>query len=56
MQLNVDNLFNFTDPQPVQGGEPPAGVATNVPLRDGIAYAVSLPVPRRVAVTFTLGF
>ncbi len=55
-QLNVDNLFNFLDPQPVQGGEPPPGVATNVPLKDGIAYAVSLPVPRRVAVTLSFGF
>jgi hypothetical protein len=55
VQLNVDNLFNFTDPQPVQGGEPPVGT-TNIPLKDGIAYAVSLPVPRRFSVTFTLGF
>lgn len=55
VQLNVDNLFNFTDPQPVQGGEPPPGTST-VPLKNGIAYAVSLPVPRRVAVTFSFGF
>ncbi|MES2692248.1 MAG: hypothetical protein V4773_02165, partial [Verrucomicrobiota bacterium] len=53
-QLNVDNLFNFQDPQPVQGGEP-TGPST-LPLKDGVAYAVSLPVPRRVAVTFSFGF
>jgi iron complex outermembrane receptor protein len=55
VQLNIDNLFNFTDPQPVQGGEPPVGT-TNIPLKNGIAYAVSLPVPRKTSITFTVGF
>ncbi len=54
IQLNVDNLFNFQDPQPVQGGEP-TGPST-LPLKDGVAYAVSLPVPRRFAVTVSFGF
>jgi outer membrane receptor for monomeric catechols len=55
VQLNIDNLFDFQDPQPVQGGEPPPGTS-NVPLTNGVAYAVSLPVPRRWALTFTFGF
>lgn len=54
VQLNVDNLFNFLDPQPVQGGEPVQ--PTTIPTKDGIAYLVSLPVPRRYAITFSLGF
>lgn len=54
VQLNVDNLFNFLEPQPVQGGEPPQ--PTTIPTKDGIAYLVSLPVPRRYAITFSLGF
>jgi len=54
VQLNVDNLFDFQDPQPVQGGEPVG--PTVLPLKDGVAYTVSLPVPRRYAVTMTLGF
>lgn len=54
IQFNVDNLFNFTDPQPVQGGQPTG--ATTLPLRDGVAYTVSLPIPRRYSVTMSLGF
>jgi hypothetical protein len=54
VQLNVDNLFDFQDPQPVQGGQPVG--PTVLPLKDGVAYTVSLPVPRRYAVTMTLGF
>ncbi len=53
-QMNVDNLFNFQDPQPVTGGQPTG--ATVLPLIDGVAYTVSLPLPRRVSVTFTFGF
>jgi outer membrane receptor protein involved in Fe transport len=54
VQLNVDNLFDLQDPQPVQGGQPIG--PTTLPLIDGVAYTVSLPIPRRVAVTFSLGF
>jgi outer membrane receptor for ferric coprogen and ferric-rhodotorulic acid len=54
VQLNIDNLFDFQDPQPVQGGQPIG--PTVLPLKDGVAYTVSLPIPRRYAVTFTLGF
>ncbi|MEO6246342.1 MAG: TonB-dependent receptor plug domain-containing protein [Opitutaceae bacterium] len=54
VQLNVDNLFDFQDPQPVQGGEPVG--PTTLPLRDGVAYTISLPIPRRFALTFTVGF
>ncbi len=54
IQLNVDNLFDFQDPQPVQGGQPIG--PTTLPLIDGVAYTVSLPVPRRYAVTLSLGF
>ncbi len=44
-QLNVDNFFDFHVPQPVQGSQPVG--ATLLPLRDGVACPVSLPVPRR---------
>lgn len=54
VQLNVDNLFDFQDPQPVQGGQPVG--ATTLPLIDGVAYTVTLPIPRRFALTFSLGF
>ena len=54
IQLNVDNLFNFQDPQPVQGGQPTG--PTTLPLIDGVAYTVSLPIPRRVSVTMSFGF
>lgn len=54
IQFNVDNLFNFTDPQPVQGGEPTG--PTTLPLRDGVTYTVSLPIPRRYSVTMSFGF
>ncbi|MES2695699.1 MAG: TonB-dependent receptor plug domain-containing protein [Verrucomicrobiota bacterium] len=54
IQFNVDNLFNFMDPQPVQGGEPSG--PTTLPTRDGVVYTVSLPVPRRYAVTMSFGF
>jgi hypothetical protein len=54
VQFNVDNLFDFQDPQPVQGGQPP--LPTVLPLKDGVAYTVSLPIPRRYAVTFSFGF
>jgi hypothetical protein len=53
-QVNVDNLFDFQDPQPVTGGQPTG--PTVLPLIDGVAYTVSLPLPRRVSVTFTFGF
>jgi hypothetical protein len=54
VQLNVDNLFDFQDPQPVAGGQP-AG-ATTLPLIDGVAYTVSLPIPRRYSVTLSFRF
>jgi len=54
VQLNVDNLFDFQDPQPVQGGQPT--LPTVLPLKDGVAYTVSLPIPRRYAVTVSFGF
>jgi hypothetical protein len=54
IQFNVDNLFDFQDPQPVQGGQPTG--PTTLPLRDGVAYTVSLPVPRRYSVTMSFGF
>jgi hypothetical protein len=54
VQLNVDNLFDFQDPQPVAGGQP-AG-ATTLPLIEGVAYTVSLPIPRRYSVTLSFRF
>ncbi len=54
IQFNVDNLFDFQDPQPVQGGQPIG--PTVLPLRDGVAYTISLPIPRRYSVTMSFGF
>jgi iron complex outermembrane recepter protein len=54
VQLNVDNLFDFQDPQPVNGGEPTG--PSVLPLKDGVAYTISLPIPRRFAMTFSFGF
>lgn len=60
LQLNVDNLFDLQDPQPVSGGEPTADQLATYEalgaLQDGVVYTVQLPVPRRYSITATLSF
>ncbi len=60
LQLNIDNLFDLQDPQPVAGAEPSGAVRQTFEdrglLRDGVAYTIYLPVPRTYRLTATLSF
>ncbi|MCF3649395.1 TonB-dependent siderophore receptor [Synoicihabitans lomoniglobus] len=60
LQLNIDNLFDLQDPQPVAGGEPTAAQLQTYQdlglLYHGVVYTVQLPVPRRYSLTATLSF
>lgn len=60
LQLNVENLFDMTDPQPVQGAEPTGDSRQTFDnlglLHDGVAYTVYLPVPRRYSLSASFEF
>ena len=60
LQLNIDNLFDLQDPQPVAGAEP-TGVQRQTfedlgLLYQGVAYTIYLPVPRTYRLSATLSF
>lgn len=60
LQLNIDNLFNLQDPQPVAGAEPTGATRQTFDdldlLYQGVAYTVYLPVPRTYRLTATISF
>jgi iron complex outermembrane recepter protein len=58
IQLNVDNLLNFLDPQPVASGQPdPANTSLRMPeLTNGVSYIFTLPLPRRYSLSATFTF
>ncbi len=60
LQLNIDNLFDLQDPQPVAGAEPTGASRATFEnlglLYNGVAYTVHLPVPRTYRLTATLSF
>lgn len=56
LQFNIDNLFDFQDPQPIASGQF-VGTSERPPaLVDGLGYLFSLPVPRRYSFTATFSF
>ena len=60
LQLNVDNLFNLLEAQPVAGGEPTGATRQTFEdrglLYNGVVYTVYLPPPRSYSLTATLSF
>ena len=60
LQLNIDNLFDLQDPQPVAGAEPTGASRQTFEnlglLHEGVVYTVHLPVPRTFRISATLNF
>ena len=60
LQLNIDNLFDLQDPQPVAGAEPTGAQRQTFEdlglLYDGVVYTVHLPVPRTYRLSATFSF